>query len=314
MGDSVDDRDFFVNLPIHMDAKKTLKYVVLTVVLANLTIIAVVLLGTKSPPPERMPNPNGYDDFVRAGQMLTGSAIDYYSASNQQALVDFLSKNEEALKLARLGLSRECRTPNNYSSNYAVRAMQGISTFRQLGYLLCLEGKAAEMHGRTNDAVVGYLDSIKFCESFAKGGVIMDKLVGIVVEREPRQRMKSLARDLDGEQCRKIVPKLAAVSDDEEPVEEYLRQEKAFVRASDWRGRLQALLDYKQNREIKRKFIGKFQTNRLERIQLTISFAERAYELDKGKKPQNLADLVPFYLKSIPIDPFTGTNIAYPVK
>jgi len=42
--------------------------------------------------------------------------------------------------------------------------------------------------------------------------------------------------------------------------------------------------------------------------QLLIDLAARAYELDKGQSPANVADLVPDYLKAIPQDPFTGTN------
>ena len=45
--------------------------------------------------------------------------------------------------------------------------------------------------------------------------------------------------------------------------------------------------------------------------QLLIDLAARAYELDKGQSPANVADLVPDYLKAIPQDPFTGTNLVY---
>jgi hypothetical protein len=44
---------------------------------------------------------------------------------------------------------------------------------------------------------------------------------------------------------------------------------------------------------------------------LLIDLAARAYELDKGHRPANLADLVPDYLKAVPQDPFTGTNMVY---
>jgi hypothetical protein len=41
-----------------------------------------------------------------------------------------------------------------------------------------------------------------------------------------------------------------------------------------------------------------------------ISFATRAYELEKGKPPASIADLAPAYLKAIPQDPVTKTNLA----
>ena len=43
--------------------------------------------------------------------------------------------------------------------------------------------------------------------------------------------------------------------------------------------------------------------------QLLIDLAARAYELDKGHPPASAADLMPEYLKAIPQDPVTGTNM-----
>jgi hypothetical protein len=45
---------------------------------------------------------------------------------------------------------------------------------------------------------------------------------------------------------------------------------------------------------------------------LLIQLAARAYELEKGERPKRLTDLVPAYLNTIPQDPLTGTNVAYP--
>ena len=42
-----------------------------------------------------------------------------------------------------------------------------------------------------------------------------------------------------------------------------------------------------------------------------LALAARAYELDKGHPPASAADLVPDYLKAIPQDPVTGTNLIY---
>ena len=44
---------------------------------------------------------------------------------------------------------------------------------------------------------------------------------------------------------------------------------------------------------------------------LMLGLAARAYELEKGERPKTIADLVPDYLKTIPLDPITGTNMVY---
>ncbi len=42
-----------------------------------------------------------------------------------------------------------------------------------------------------------------------------------------------------------------------------------------------------------------------------IDIAARAYELEKKQPPASIADLVPDYLKAVPQDPLTGTNMVY---
>ena len=54
----------------HNMAGKVIKYVVLAVIVVNVIIITYVFFGSGAPPPP-LPNPNGYDDFVKAGQMVT---------------------------------------------------------------------------------------------------------------------------------------------------------------------------------------------------------------------------------------------------
>jgi len=36
------------------------------------------------------------------------------------------------------------------------------------------------------------------------------------------------------------------------------------------------------------------------------------FELEKGRRPTGYADLVPAYLKTAPLDPTTGKEIAHP--
>ncbi len=207
-----------------MGAKKILKYVVLAVVVANLALIAVVLLGTKAAPPEPMPNPNGYDDFVRAGQMLTGRAVDYYLTNSQEQLAAFVSKNKEALQLVRLGLSRECRVPNDYSPGYTVRHVRELPPSGQLAYGLCVEGKLAEMENRTNDSAQCYLDAIRFGVMSSQAGVIFSKLVGITCEAEPRQRLQSLFPGLNTQQCLDVAHTLDTINSTEFPAERNIRE------------------------------------------------------------------------------------------
>ncbi|MEI9865728.1 MAG: hypothetical protein WDN00_14480 [Limisphaerales bacterium] len=43
-----------------------------------------------------------------------------------------------------------------------------------------------------------------------------------------------------------------------------------------------------------------------------IQFAARAYEMEKGRLPTNIAELVPVYLKTVPQNSVTGKGMIYP--
>ena len=64
-----------------------------------------------------MPSPNGYDDFVKAGQTLAGNTSGYDEMSDEK-LRQLVTQNVEALRLVRTGLSRECRVPIVDSQTY----------------------------------------------------------------------------------------------------------------------------------------------------------------------------------------------------
>jgi hypothetical protein len=55
----------------------------------------------------------------------------------------------------------------------------------------------------------------------------------------------------------------------------------------------------------------RFEKQQTKTRQLIVALAARAYEFDKGKPPTTVSDLVPDYLKAIPQDPSTGTNLVY---
>src|ERR1700731_3543575 len=101
-------------------AQKLLKYIVVVLITVNMVILGFVVWGRKSEPVVPLPNPNGYDDFVKAGAMLSGKTSDYNTMTKEELRALVLT-NEEPLKLSRVGLSRECRVPDDYSPDYITR-------------------------------------------------------------------------------------------------------------------------------------------------------------------------------------------------
>jgi len=110
-----------------------------TVLLAFTTWMAVDRL-TSSPP---WPNPNGYDDFVKAGQMVTTSLdrrrdLGDYRELGLQDLREFASTNAEALKIARGALDRRCCMPLKNSQDWFRAHLGEMLSFKHLTFVFCL--------------------------------------------------------------------------------------------------------------------------------------------------------------------------------
>ena len=280
-------------------------------VLANVIIVLMVALGAFEPaPPKPMPNPNGYDDFVKAGKMLKLTTNDF-STMTEVELAALVATNAPALKLLRIGLSRECRVPNDYSTNYEDRLIAELSSIKELALNLRAEGKLAEMQNRTNDMLRSYLDAVTLGERGSLGGTMISKLVGIRCESIGRSGLQPLVESLNSQQCHLVAKTLEVLDEIELPAADVLSEETAFMNKilGTFGHKLFALAAYKLQQESKSKFLAKYQKNQLARRQMMIDFAARAYQLDKGKPPAAISDLVPDYLKALPKDPVTGSNL-----
>ncbi len=131
-----------------------------------LALVAVFLLAMwallfLTPAPGPLPNPNGYDDFLKAAALLTGNGVDA-SALDHDGLRALVSKNAESLRLLRLGLTRQCALPaDSFMTNVSVM-LGDLTAMKQLVQLLAAEGRLREMDYRLADAAQTYLDGIRF--------------------------------------------------------------------------------------------------------------------------------------------------------
>ena len=115
--------------------RKRIRNLVIASMLGGLVILlALVVLPGRTPPPAPLPNPNGFDDFLRAAQMVTGK-VDDFPDLDREALRALLETNGEVLHVLRLGLTRRCAVPPALWSD----SMQD----RSLNMLLAAEGAAA---------------------------------------------------------------------------------------------------------------------------------------------------------------------------
>jgi hypothetical protein len=301
--------------------KKSGNWLILLLLIPTAVILAVVgLLIFQElqplPPIQPLPHPNGYNDLVKAGQMIRGDVWDYDKASREK-LRGIVLTNAEALSLARSALSNQCGVTLQFSRAYLTNHLPELIGFRSLAQALATEGKLAEKENRFNDAAKSYLDAIHFGNEAGRGGILVDEMLGVAIGSLGVEQLQKIADNLDAKSCHDTIQTLETLDIHRQSWADVIQQENAWSRPSfpglqEQPIRLYYKLVYYRTRERNyQRAIDTIKSTQKKESQLLIDLAARAYELDKGHPPASIAELVPDYLKAVPQDPLTGTNMVY---
>ena len=262
------------------------------------------------PPVVSLPSPNGYDDLVKAGKMLASNVSDYDKLSQEELRV-LVDKNLKALQLARLGMQQECRVSLQFLPGYP--NLDDLSGIKRLAHAFVAEGKLAEIDNHPSAAAKSYLAVFHLGNESARGGLLIDQLVEIAMEALGTSRLQKTADQLDAKSCRESAATLETLDSQRQSWETVMQQEDAWSRRTftGIRYEIARLMRRKALKQSFQKSELAFQQQQIKTRQLMIVLAARAYELDKGHRPASAAELVSEYLKAVPQDPVTGTNLIY---
>jgi len=120
------------------------------------------------------------------------------------------------------------------------------------------------------------------------------------------------AKNLEAKKCREIASAIEVLDASRDSGETILRQESAWIRrAYGWKGQWVRLFTYNSMRTVERSFATKMKAHERRARLLLLNFASRAYELERGTPPKSDRELVPAYIKALPVDPVTGNRIVY---
>jgi hypothetical protein len=262
------------------------------------------------PPLPALPVQNGYADLVRAGGMVSMDGGNYPTATAAQ-LRQIVAANAPALILAKSALSNECRVTVTFTEAWSEKHFPELASIKRLAQAMAAEGKLAEQEGRDQDALASYLEVVRLGSQADRGGVIIDELVGIAVESLGLAELQKLTGRLDAKAARAAAASLADLDSQDQTWNEVLRQEDNWSRRTftglrygwqRWLTRGQMQKSFQQAEQ-------KLKIFRTKNRQLQLALAARAYTLDQGHAPADVADLVPDYLKAVPQDPLTGKDM-----
>ena len=294
--------------------KKSRNWLMVLLLLPAAVILAIVGLSifnaTRPLPPVRpLPNPNGYDALVKAGEMAAIETGDF-SETKLEDLRAQTAKNYGALQAARIGLQEDCAVPLQFSLNVS-RHLPELADCKRLAQAFVVEGELAEMENRPGDAVKSYLDAIRLGHKSARGGVLIDQLVGTAIEAMGVSHLQKLVDQLDVKTCRETAATLETLDAQRQTWNEVVQQERAWSRRA-YPGIKYRWTELVMSSSLKKglqKAGQKFNGQETKTRQLLVDLAARAYELENGHRPAGVADLVPDYLRAVPKDPVSSTNL-----
>jgi hypothetical protein len=289
-------------------SRKPLLALVVIFMLAMLTVLFIS--GSRTPLLPPLPNPNGYDDFLKAGEMVTGNFRDLYELDHD-SLGALVSTNGEALRLLRLGLDRQCMMPmDSMLTNAGIDRLGGM---KRLAQLLAAEGQLKALEDRPAEAARSYVDTIRFGNELSRGGFLITRLVGIACESIGYSPLAKVVPKLSREDARIVLTELEKVDAGRVTWAEILRNEVYFARHQLGGGAnpIMQVLGWWQSRGAKAKAEAKHKIVIAHERLLMTELSLRCYQSDQRHPPSRLDDLVPSFLSKMPADPFNGRPLIY---
>jgi len=311
----IDVGGLFAKSAVSMTARTRNRLIAFSIMAAPFIFLLCLLLFWDAEPPPTvppLPNPNGYEDLVKAGEMIKGEVWDYDKADLEK-LRGIVSTNTEALMLARTALTNQCAVPLRFSRDNLTNHLHDVLNLKNLAQAFATEGRLAGEEGHVGAAVKAYLDVIHLGNQVRHGGILIDGMIGTAMESIGVEHLQKLVDQMDAKACQQTAAQLETLDSQRPAWDEIMQQERDWSRRTfpGIRYEIVRLMEHNSVKKILSEAEQNYKKQQSQTHQLIVEFAARAYALDKGHSAANLADLVPHYLKTIPQDPFTSTNMVY---
>jgi hypothetical protein len=287
-------------------------FMVVIVVVVVGTLLLVSLPRGNSTAFPALPSPNGYDDFVAAGNLVSSQVSDAYEM-DVDALRPLIATNSEPLRLWQLGLTRTCSVHTlEFLTNSAYFATE-LSAMKRLAQLALASGRLAELESRTNDAIAIYLAGMRFGNEISRGGFVIHQLVGIACEAMARNRLTAIATNLNVADTQEIILALERMEAESVTWEEVDRNERRYMRTAlrQFNNPIALVQAWWSVRAMLRQAKAKNLREIARRRLLIVELALRAHASAHQSPASQLNDLVPEYLARVPLDPFTDQPLIY---
>ena len=262
--------------------------------------------GASLPP---LPQPNGYDELVSAAHAVKKPPTDFGEMTSEQVQV-LSGENRPSIARARKALRTESRVSLDTKKGWQDQHDEDLKDLKRLAVAFAVEAKSEMLRGQTNEAARGSLDTVRLAQAMSRGGIFVDGINGLTIELIGTASLQSLLTHLDGTFPLEAARALEELDASRETPETVIATEKMWSTLNfGLIDRVGRLIGKETIAKRNAKFIERFRETRTRTQRLMLRLAVRAYELENQRPPSRVADLVPKYLKTIPIDLKTALPI-----
>ena len=259
----------------------------LVVFLAGAAFVFLLFSPSKTASSPALPNPNGYDDFRDAAKITRTSAASVSDMTIAE-LQSYVEKEAKALEFVKRGLKKECAVTVGYSNDWMKVRIPELAGFKALSSVLNAE---ARLIGTTNVSAGAraYVEALRFSDAVARGGLIIDHLIGLSFQHAPAKKLKELKDQLSVEEVREIFDAVEKIYQNRQPAKEVADRDLQWARmAADWRTQVAVIMRPGLMTGARNEYMGRARAGEDEMKVLLIDYATRIQELDLEKKHEDL--------------------------
>jgi hypothetical protein len=260
-------------------------------------------------PTVNLPTPNGFDDFVAAGREVSAAAA--AKLADQMAdeeLSAEISKHSAAFDKMHEGLEKETLSPYVFMP----WVQDDAQALVDLLYALDLQAAYARRSKDVALELANRMDLLRLAHAENRGMAadLYNSVLGHG-EKFAHADIWKLRTKLAAMQIKPVVSELWALDQRREPWSVRVERQRIIEENQGWQRHAALILAEWAGKEHSASWrIEHFRRATESRI-VMIELGLRAYQLDHGRLPATLSELVPEYLPDIPQDPFGKGDIKY---
>jgi hypothetical protein len=270
------------------------------------------LLAPTPIPHVKLPEPNGFDDFVAAARMINSSQaarLNGWNNLTDAQLHALVAEHARVFDRVSEGLRKACWHPYGYmprTSNDEAALMPLISA-------MFARVTVAERMASTNEALAAGWDFLRLTMEADRGTGCTYSIPAQVQQHAIRSLWDCRTR-LSARQCTQLAMDLWKLETSREPWKVKSQRQRIIDENVNWQWRLQAILADWSGTE-RNEWARQMQLLRMTEIRILIAdLAIRAHRLETSSLPATLAELIPDYLPAVPDDPYGKDTITYLVS